>query len=198
MSRALLRLRIGRSTLRAESVRRGTVTWTAEATYADVVELADAIARLAAEAPERCWRVAVRLERPPVQVRTLGDLPPVKSRELRALVAHQAGRFFRRNGHPLVTDATWLGEGPGRVAKVAAVEEPLVEAIAAGARAAGLWLETALGRSGRARAAPAIRAGEPGARGPGADAPARSRGGRDVARGRRAFSVPARMGAACC
>src|SRR5881296_3297707 len=97
-----LRLRVTRTTLRAEAVHRGAVTWTAEASYADAAELSDAIARLAAEAPERCRRLGVTLERPPVQVRTLADLPPVKQRELRALVAHQAGRFFRRNGHPLV------------------------------------------------------------------------------------------------
>src|SRR5207249_299653 len=81
------------------------------------------------------------LDRPPVQLRTLSELPPVKPRHLAALVAQQAGRFFRKNGQPLVTDATWVGKGATRVADAAAVEEPLVEAIAAGARAAGLWLE---------------------------------------------------------
>jgi hypothetical protein len=84
----------------------------------------------------------VSLERPPVQLRTLTALPPVKPRHLAALVAQQSGRFFRKNGQPLVTDAAWVGKGTTRVAHAAAVEEPLVEAIAAGARAAGLWLET--------------------------------------------------------
>src|SRR2546422_2086538 len=45
------------------------------------------------------------------QMRTLTDLPPVKPRALRALVAHQASRFFRCNGHALVTDATWIENG---------------------------------------------------------------------------------------
>jgi hypothetical protein len=137
-----LRLRIGRSSLRAEAVERGSVAWAGEASYANVAELADAIARLAAEPPRACRGAVVALDRPPVQLRTLPDLPPVKSRHLTALVAQQAGRFFRKNGQPLVTDAAWVGRGAARVAHAAAVEESLVEAIAAGARAAGLWLET--------------------------------------------------------
>ena len=136
-----LRLRIGRSSLRAESVEHGAVVWAGEASYSNVAELADAIARLAAEPPRACRRVVVALERPPVQVRTLTELPPVKQRHLAALVAQQAGRFFRKNGQPLVTDAAWVGKGAARVAHAAAVEAPLVEAIGAGARAAGLWIE---------------------------------------------------------
>lgn len=142
MSGALLRLRIGRATLRAEAVEHGSVTWAGEASYAALGELADAIARLAAVSPRACRRLTVALERPPVQLRVLSDLPPVKPRHLAALVAQQAGRFFRKNGQPLVTDAAWVGRGEARVARAAAVEEPLVEAIVAGARAAGLWLET--------------------------------------------------------
>jgi len=142
MSGGLLRLRIGRSSLRAEAVERGSVTWAGAASYGELGELADAIARLAAEPPRACRRLTVALERPPVQLRALSDLPPVKPRHLAALVAQQAGRFFRKNGQPLVTDAAWVGKGAARVARAAAVEEPLVEAIVAGARAAGLWLET--------------------------------------------------------
>ena len=136
--KALLRLWVGRDILRAEALHHGTVTWSAEATYADLQELSDAIARLAAEPPRRCRQVVVSLEHPPVQLRTLRDLPPVKPRALAALVAHQADRFFRKNGKPLATDAVWVGNGAARVARAAAVEEPLVEAIVVGARAAGL------------------------------------------------------------
>jgi hypothetical protein len=138
----VLRLSIGRSSLRAEAVERGAVVWAGEAGYADAADLADAIARLAAEPPRACRRLVVALDRPPVQLRTLTDLPPVKPRHLPALVAQQTGRFFRKNGQPLVTDAAWVGQGPTRSVHAAAVEEPLVEAIAAGARAAGMWLET--------------------------------------------------------
>src|SRR2546429_4396774 len=136
-----LGLRVGRALLRAEGVERGSVTWAGETSYGNLTELADAVARLAAEPPRACRRLVVSLDRPPVQLRTLSELPPVKPRHLAALVAQQAGRFFRKNGQPLVTDATWVGKGATRVADAAAVEEPLVEAIAAGARAAGLWLE---------------------------------------------------------
>jgi hypothetical protein len=142
MTGALLRLRIGRSSLRADAVERGSVIWAGDASYGDLSELADAIARLAAEPPRACRRLVVALERPPAQLRTLSELPPVKPRHLAALVAQQAGRFFRKNGQPLVTDAAWVGKGTTLVVRAAAVEEPLVEAIAAGARAAGLWLET--------------------------------------------------------
>ncbi len=141
MRGGLLRLRIGRSSLHAEAVEHGSVTWVGETSYGELGELADAVSRLAAEPPRACCRVVVTLERPPVQVRTLTELPPVKPRHLAALVAQQVGRFFRQNGQPLVTDAAWVGKGATRVAHAAAVEEPLVEAIAAGARAAGLWLE---------------------------------------------------------
>ena len=136
--KAILRLRVGRDTLRAETLHRGTVTWSAEARYADLQELSDAIARLAAEPPRCCKQVVVSLDHPPVQLRTLSDLPPVKPRALAALVAHQADRFFRKNGRPLATDAVWVVNGAAPVARAAAVEEPLVEAIVAGARAAGL------------------------------------------------------------
>ncbi|HVH66650.1 MAG TPA: hypothetical protein VM716_02180 [Gemmatimonadales bacterium] len=138
----VLRLRVSRSTLRTEAVERGAVVWAGESGYADVSELADAIARLAAEPARACRRLVVVLEHPPAQVRTLSELPPVKRPHLAALVAQQAGRFFRKNGHHLVTDAVWFGKQAPGVARAAAVEEPLVEAIAAGARAAGLWLET--------------------------------------------------------
>jgi len=134
-------LHVGRSTLRAEAVERGSVIWVGEASYGALGELADVIARLAAEPPTSCHRLTVALDRPPVQLRTLTELPPVKPRHLAALVAQQAGRFFRKNGQQLVTDAAWVGKGATRVAHAAAVEEPIVEAIAAGARAAGLWLE---------------------------------------------------------
>jgi len=136
-----LRLIVGRSILRAEAIEHDEVVWAGEAGYADVTELTDAIGRLASEPPQACRRLLVTLDRPPAQLRTLRDLPPVKPRHLTALVAQQAGRYFRKNGLPLVTDAAWVGKSAPGVACAAAVEEPLVEAIAAGARAAGLWLE---------------------------------------------------------
>jgi len=135
--------------VRAEAMRAAAPIWVGEASYDTLTDLVDVIARLAAAPAERCHRVRVTLERPPAQTRTLTDLPPVRDRELAALVANQAGRFFRRNGAPLVTDATWVTNGVGRVTHAAAVEEPLVLAIVAGAAEAGLVVEsiTAAGMS---------------------------------------------------
>jgi hypothetical protein len=114
--------------------------WAAECPWGSETELVDAIARLASELPTPARRVKVSLERPVVQLRTIRDVPPVRSTVLPRLVAAQDRRFFRRNGRPLVTDAVWVGENGTRVARAAAAEEPLIEAIAAGARAAGLTL----------------------------------------------------------
>lgn len=138
----VLHLMVGNSNVRAEAVQSGVVRWAGEATYESPNDLAEVIARLAAAPTERCRRLRVILERPPAQTRTLTDLPPVRDRELPLLVANQAGRFFRRNGARLVTDATWVTNGTSRVTHAAAVEEPLVLAIVAGAAEAGLEVDS--------------------------------------------------------
>jgi len=145
----VLHLTVGDSIVRARAMRADVAVWAGEATYESPDELAEVVARLAAAPDERCRRLRVTLERPPAQIRTLTDLPPVRDRELAALVANHAGRFFRRNGAGLVTDATWVPNGAGRVTHAAAVEEPLVLAIVAGAAEAGLTVEaiTAAGMS---------------------------------------------------
>lgn len=134
----VLHLTVGRATVHAEAVRAGVVVWAGDTTYDSCDDLAEVVATLAAAPSERCRRLEVTLERPPAQARTLKDLPPVRERELAPLVANQAGRFFRRNGAPLVTDATWVTNGAGRVTRAAAVEEPIVLALIAGAKQAGL------------------------------------------------------------
>ena len=137
----MIRLTVSRALIHAEVSGPGE-PWAAEATFATPAELADAIARLAAEAPRNGKRVrmTVALEPPLVQLRNLADLPPVKPADLVTLVAAQANRFFRKNGAPLVTDAVWAGAKDARVVQAAAAEEPWLEAIAAGARAAGIAL----------------------------------------------------------
>lgn len=138
----VLHLRVGDSNVRAEAIRSGVAVWAGEAAYESPEDLAEVVARLAAAPAERCRRLRVTLERPPAQTRTLTNLPPVRDRELASLVANQAGRFFRRNGAGLVTDAIWVTNGSGRVTHAAAVEEPLVLAIVAGAAEAGLAVES--------------------------------------------------------
>jgi hypothetical protein len=142
---AVLRLRIGRGTVAAKAVRGHHMVWAGSAVFESPDDLREAIAQLAAEEslPVRLRGLRVKLETPLVQIRTLEHLPPVRGPALKALVAQQAGRFFRKNGKPLITDAAWMQRERGReaVAQAAAVEEPWIEAIAAGARAAGLLLE---------------------------------------------------------
>ena len=138
----VLQLSVGGSIVRAEAKRGAVAVWAGEAAYDSPSDLVEVVGRLAAAPPERCRRLRVTLERPPAQTRTLTDLPPVRDRELAALVANQAGRFFRRNGAALVTDATWVTNSVGRVTHAAAVEEPLVLAIVAGAAEAGLLVES--------------------------------------------------------
>jgi hypothetical protein len=138
----VLHLLVGQATVRAEAIRAGVAIWAGEATYESASDLTEVVSRLAAAPAERCRRLRVTLERPPAQTRTLTDLPAVRDRELPALVANQAGRFFRRNGAPLVSDATWVTIGQGRVTHAAAVAEPLVLAIVAGAAQAGLFVES--------------------------------------------------------
>ena len=164
VSRApLLHLSVSVSLVRAEARRGDIAVWAGEAGYESLADLTEAIARLAAAPSERCKRMRVLLERPPAQTRTLHDLPPVRERELAPLVATQAGRFFRRNGSPLVTDAVWVTNGKGRVTQAAAVEEPLVVAIIAGAHQAGLIVES-IGAAGSSPDLQLLPATERGAR----------------------------------
>ncbi len=154
----VLRLRIGRGTLEAKAVRGHRVVWVAEAAFEGPDTLQEAIAQLSTEKslPPGLRGIRARLEPSLAQVRTLEGLPPVKDAALKSLVAQQAPRFFRKNGKALVTDAVWISRanGKGPVAQAAAVEEPWIEAISAGAREAGLTLEeirpaTADGVAGR-------------------------------------------------
>lgn len=113
--------------------------------YADADGLADTIASLApADArSRRSWTMLVLVEPPLLQRRTLKDLPPVRDAALRELVAQGCARFFRQNGHALLSAATWTANGPSaeRVAHAVAVEEVYAEAIVAGAARGGFELE---------------------------------------------------------
>jgi hypothetical protein len=135
---AVLHLAVGPSVVRAAIGQPSAPAWAAECPWDSETDLVDVIARLASGLPQPARHMTVTLERPLVQLRTIRDLPPVRARVLPALVASQDRRFFRRNGRPLVTAAAWVRDQGARVARAAAVDEPVVEAIAAGARAAGL------------------------------------------------------------
>lgn len=130
-------VRIGRDRLRAEVPGRN---WAAEAHYASAEDLSAAFSQLVEEMPGSSHRRGVKLllESPLAQVRRLSDLPAVGAKDLRSLIAMQSGRFFRKNGKPLITDAIWLRQRSGvREALAAAVEAPIVEAVVTASRAAG-------------------------------------------------------------
>ena len=143
--KAVLAVRVGAGSARAELTRGTRVLWAAESAFASPGELREAIAQLTAgeSMPVRVTRLRVELGAPLVQVRTLHDLPPVRAGHLKALVATQSGRFFRRNGTALVTDAVWAGgKRRGAVAFAAAAEEPWIAAILEGAAVGGGVVES--------------------------------------------------------
>ena len=78
--------------------------------------------------------VQVRIGSPVIQCRLLHDLPKVGRQDLVSLVARHSGRYFRKNGIPLVTSARWAPRVstygcPSAIA--AAVEESWITAIEA-------------------------------------------------------------------
>lgn len=141
--RLVLEIAPGQLTARIE--RRGAVLWAGATPWGTAAELADAVAALAGPVREHGARrrVIARLAPGAFQARTLLDLPPVPSRALALLVARGASRYFRQNGHPLVTAARWTVEGtpPVRGARAVATDEALAAAVLRGAADAGLWLE---------------------------------------------------------
>ena len=148
MARARLVARVGSESLAVSAERGGQVVWSTELSYGAEENLADTIASLAEPVVRQRLprRMVVMVEPPLVQRRSLADLPPVRDAELGRLVARAAPRFFRQNGHPLVSAAAWAQEGspPQRVARAAAIDAEVAEAIVTGARRAGLRLEDIL------------------------------------------------------
>jgi hypothetical protein len=119
---------------RAELRRAARVLWAGEVECTTADEFREVVVQLITSNTLPCRPASLRIELdgPLAQVRTLRGLPPVRRAHLQALVATQAGRFFRRNGIPLATDAAWDGpgsRGSDRTAIAAAVEESWIEAI---------------------------------------------------------------------
>ncbi len=131
--------------VRALVLAGGRVVWAAEAAYAGLDDLADVLARLAAERPRGTRSARVTLGAGLAQVKVVDGLPRLPARDLAAHVALQPRRYFLANGASLVTDAiphTRRNGTAHRAALLAAAPEPLVEAVAAGVRAAGLAIES--------------------------------------------------------
>lgn len=122
----------------------GKPAWSAEYRFDGEQQLADRLAELAEPVRHNrlSRRVIVRVQTPVLQRRSLTDIPPVRPVELSRLVSRAAPRYFRQNGHLLVSAARWEPEGqsPPKVARAFAVELALAEAIVEGTRRAGLSL----------------------------------------------------------
>jgi hypothetical protein len=148
MARHRLMARLAPHSLRVSAERRGGEPWSAALHFEAETDLTEAMASLAtAIARERLpRRLMVVVELPLVQRRLLTDLPPVRQAELNRLVARAAPRFFRQNGHPLVSAAVWdeASSPARRLATAVALDGILAEAIVAGAERAGLRLEDIL------------------------------------------------------
>ncbi len=135
--RTMLGIAIAHDRVRAVALRAGSVAWAAEVEVDSPDRMADAVAELLSAVPFR------RMRRPPValaigpacaQTRVIGGLPPLKDvRVLSRMVREGSGRFFLRNGIPLLTSGVRVIE-PGRV-WAAAFDEPVVDAVLAGCRA---------------------------------------------------------------
>jgi hypothetical protein len=142
--RPRLVLQVGPDRLRLEhwSARGDAPAWEAECPRSLESPLASVVASLLEGVPNAAGSplLTILVERPLAQVRRLGTLPPVRRDHLAALVQQQASTFFRKNGHPLVTDATWLAASNGgpREALLAAVDLELADALRAGAAEAGV------------------------------------------------------------
>jgi hypothetical protein len=127
---------ISRTALRVVAVERGRVTWAAERALDGAGEIAAALAELAAERPRGFTRARVAIAGALVQVKVLSRLPRLSAARLDRAVALQAGRWFLKNGRPLVTGAARSGANGGVLA--AAVERGVLDAVCDGAARAGL------------------------------------------------------------
>ena len=121
MKRRQLDVTVGMLTVRDRDDVLGSVERTVECdSIADqIVGLGETDGLL----PAGC-RVVVRIHSPLVQVRTLGDVPPVSGRDLPNLVRANHSRFFRKIDGEAVVAAAWATNSAGQRA-VRAVSVPL-------------------------------------------------------------------------
>lgn len=148
ISRSVFSIQLGDGRLIASADRAGRQIWSQELHFQGEVELSQALAGLAEPVHHQRLprRTVVRVEPPLLQQRLLSDVPPVNQAELAQLVARATPRYFRQNGHALVSAVRWEnGQGsPARIARAVALDLPLAEAVVEGVRRAGLKLSDIL------------------------------------------------------
>ncbi len=135
-------LAIGEGALRAVGVVGDHVRWAVEVERAPEETLAAALDALIKRCPIPRWprpRVIAAVGPAASQVKRLTGLPPLRDpRDLTAAVRESTRRFFLQNGTPLLTtDLEPLAPGE---AWAAAIEAPVVDAVALACRSAGLKL----------------------------------------------------------
>ena len=144
--RSRLLLTVSPTEIRVEGWHGSDSVWTAEHPYGATEDLIDIVALIAAGVPEavKTRSLEIIVVPPLLQVRELPGLPPVRARDLRAMIQQQVSQFFRQNGSPLVADAHWLPgtRGQPRLAIAAATDEALVEIVVEAATGAGFSVST--------------------------------------------------------
>lgn len=130
---------VGSTSVRVVLLRDERIVWAAESVIPSAARedssLRSTIVTLLARVPAKRWprpRAYVALGPSVVQVRELTGLPPAKDhRTLSLMVRENQGRFFLRNGVPLVTcDVVITRNGT----LGAAVERPVLDAVSAACR----------------------------------------------------------------
>ncbi|HEY7877798.1 MAG TPA: hypothetical protein VIC55_06220 [Gemmatimonadaceae bacterium] len=138
--RQRLGLGIGQERVSAVLFVGETVRWVAARRRGEGVALSDSLRALLAECPRSQFmpmRVIAAVGPSTTQLKRVTDLPLLSApRALAAVVREHAGRFFLKNGVPLVFTAAWV-ESPGCI-WIAGFEEPDVTAIIAACRDARL------------------------------------------------------------
>ena len=126
-------LAVSSDAVRIVGVRDGAVLWAGESPIDNATPLEIAGSRLLGTVRIPRWpraHVVVAVGPAQAQTKRLDALPPVRDAKLLArVVSESAGRFFLRNGIPLVTTGARV-MGPGD-AWVGALDEPVVGAVAA-------------------------------------------------------------------
>jgi hypothetical protein len=134
---------VSADSVRAVGVERDAVRWAIELERSEGESLGDALGALIERCPLARWpraRVTVAIGPSAVQVKRLTALPPLTDDDaLAAVVREGVGRFFLRNGVPLLTSGVRVVE-PG-TAWAAAYEAPVVEEVERSCRAAARRLK---------------------------------------------------------
>lgn len=144
---ARIGIAIADGAVRGVAVRDGAVLWGAEAPI-DGRSIEAAVAELLAARRLRRWMrptVVAAVGPARAQLRRLSGLPPVvDAAALTRLVGESAGRFFLRNGVPLVTTGVRRERDGDSEGWGAAIDQPVVAALEAACRTHGLRLVAVL------------------------------------------------------